>query len=168
MRQIVSKGKYNTYALDKNSTLTLNLDTGFKVTTYFLPADTLSIEYKSDRATWYWTYSLNKWCWTDGVRKKRLISNMVGTNYLLLAGWCLVKTSMIHSFASEISTTFSYSNMTILHSAACFLYKFLLEVSASFLKYCFRNRWCSGTKVGIRMHWVHYYINLHYKTLVWR
>lgn len=53
MRQIVSKGKYNTYDLDKNSTLTLNLDTGFKVTTYFLPADTLSIEYKSDRATWY-------------------------------------------------------------------------------------------------------------------
>lgn len=100
--------------------------------------------------------------------KKRTDSNMVGTNYLLLAGWCLVKTSMIHSFASEISTTFSYSNMTILHSAACFLYKFVLEVSASFLKYCFSNRWWSGTKIGIRMHWVHYYINLHYKTLVWR
>lgn len=44
MRQIVSKGKYNTYALDKDSTLTLNLDTGFKVTTYFFYPQTLFLQ----------------------------------------------------------------------------------------------------------------------------
>lgn len=145
-----------------------NLDIGFKVIIYFLFVDIFFIEYKFDWVMWYWIYSLNKWCWIDGLRKKRIDFNMVGINYFFLVGWCFVKISMIYSFVLEIFIIFSYSNMIIFYFVVCFLYKFVLEVSVFFFKYCFSNCWWFGIKIGICMYWVYYYINLYYKILVWR
>lgn len=71
--------------------------------------------------------------------KKKIGYNMVGINYFFLVGWCFVKISMIYSFVLEIFIIFSYSNMIIFYFVVCFLYKFVLEVSVFFFKYCFSN-----------------------------
>lgn len=86
------------------------------------------------------------------------------TIYLLLVWWFFMQTSMIHNLTSEISTSFCYSNITIFHSAACFLYKCFLKTTTSFLKYGSSNCRLSNRGSSILMHRVYYYINLYILT----